>query len=169
MTYIRNIKENESGRMEGEVDLGAIKQNIIVMFDKKAPIDYVKSQLEYLWSLDDKIIKKMCFYADLYRKDIMEECPDQDYPEGLERVKDPLELWEYMGITSLKVDLYKNEDVKKVRVLNLIGWCDWDEENGIEWLIKEDEVVYVGANDWVNIWYSPYEDNLFNYVSKDWL
>ncbi len=104
-----------------------------------------------------------------YRKDIMEECPDQDYPEGLERVKDPLELWEYMGITSLKVDLYKNEDVKKVRVLNLIGWCDWDEENGIEWLIKEDEVVYVGANDWVNIWYSPYEDNLFNYVSKDWL
>ena len=74
-----------------------------------------------------------------------------------------------MGITSLKVDLYKNEDVKKVRVLNLIGWCDWDEENGIEWLIKEDEVVYVGANDWVNIWYSPYEDNLFNYVSKDWL
>lgn len=113
MTYIRNIKENESGRMEGEVYLGAIKQNIIVMFDKKAPIDYVKSQLEYLWSLDDKIIKKMCFYANLYRKDIMEECPDQDYPEGLERVKDPLELWEYMGITSLKVDLYKNEDVKK--------------------------------------------------------
>ena len=109
---IRNIKENESGRMEGEVYLGAIKQNIIVMFDKKAPIDYVKSQLEYLWSLDDKIIKKMCFYANLYRKDIMEECPDQDYPEGLERVKDPLELWEYMGITSLKVDLYKNEDVK---------------------------------------------------------
>ena len=44
MTYIRNIKENESGRMEGEVYLGAIKQNIIVMFDKKAPIDYVKSQ-----------------------------------------------------------------------------------------------------------------------------
>ena len=81
-----------TGRMEGEVYLGAIKQNIIVMFDKKAPIDYVKSQLEYLWSLDDKIIKKMCFYANLYRKDIMEECPDQDYPEGLERIKDPLEL-----------------------------------------------------------------------------
>ena len=92
MTYIRNIKENESGRMEGEVYLGAIKQNIIVMFDKKAPIDYVKSHLYFLWSFDDKIIKKMCFYANLYRKDIMEECPDQDYPEGLERIKDPLEL-----------------------------------------------------------------------------
>lgn len=167
MPYIRNLRENESGKMEGEVYFSAAKQDIIVIFDKKVPIDYVKMQIEYLQSLDDKVIQKMCYYANLYRKDIMEECPDKDYPQGLERIEDPLELFEYMGITSLKVDLYKNEGVEKVRVLNLTGWCDWEEENGIEWLIKEDEVVYVGANDWVNIWYSPYEDNLFNYAMKD--
>ena len=167
MTYIGNLKENESGEMQGEVYFNAIKQNIIVIFNKKVPIDYVNRQIEYLSSLDNKMIQKMCYYANLYRKDIMEECPDQDYPEGLEQIKDPLELWQYMGITSLKVDLYKHESEKEVRVLNLMGWCDWDEENGIEWLIKEDEVVYAGANDWVNIWYSPYEDNLFNYALQE--
>jgi len=166
-THIRNLRENESGEMEGEVYFSAIKQNIMVIFDKKVPMDYVKWQIEYLWSLDDKIIQKMCYYANLYRKDIMEDCPNQDYPEGLDGIKDPLELLEYMGITCLKVDLYKNESVKEVRVLNLMGWCDWDEENGIEWLIKEDKVVYTGANDWVNIWHSPYENNLFNYALKD--
>lgn len=40
--------------------------------------------------------------------------------------------------------MYSNESAKEICVLNLSGACDWDEENRIQWLIKEDEVVYAG-------------------------
>ena len=53
-------------------------------------------------------------------------------------------------------------------MLNLSGSCDWDEENGIQWLIKEDEVVYAGAYQDLSIWYSPYEkETLFNFALRN--
>lgn len=167
MSVIKNLKENEFGEMEGEVYFNAIKQDITIYFEKEVPMDYVEKQVAYLQSLDEKVIRQLCYYSDLFRKEEMEEYPDKDYSEGMDQIDDLLDLFDYMCITALTIEMYKDESVKEMRVLNLSGGCDWDEENGIQWLIKEDEVVYVGAYDGLSIWYSPYEQNdLFNYALR---
>lgn len=168
MSGIKDLKENEFGQMEGEVYFNAINQNITVLFEKEVPMDYVGKQVEYLQALDEKVVQKMCYFADLFRKEEMENYPNKDYPEGMDKINNPLELLDYFAITYLNIEMYPNESVKEVRVLNLSGSCDWDEENGIQWLIKEDEVVYTGAYDDVSIWCSYYEKNtLFNYALRD--
>jgi hypothetical protein len=168
MSGIKDLKENEFGQMEGEVYFNAINQNITVLFEKEVPMDYVGKQVEYLQALDEKVVQKMCYFADLFRKEEMENYPNKDYPEGMDKINNPLELLDYFAITYLNIEMYPNESVKEVRVLNLSGSCDWDEENGIQWLIKEDEVVYTGAYDDVSIWCSSYEKNtLFNYALRD--
>lgn len=124
--------------------------------------------MEYLQTLDEKVIQEMCYYADLFRKEEMEDYPNKDYPEGMDKIDNPLELLDYFSITELQIEMYANENVKEVRVLNLSGSCDWDEENGIQWLIKENKVVYAGTYDGLGIWDSPYEKNtLFNYALRD--
>ena len=86
----------------------------------------------------------------------------------MDQIDNPLELLDYISITDLHVEMYTNESAKKICVLNLSGSCDWDEENRIQWLIKEDEVVYAGAYQDLSIWYSPYEkDTLFNFALRN--
>lgn len=168
MPVINNLRENEFGEMEGEVYFNAIDQNIAIRFDKEVPMDYVKKQVEYLQSLDKKVIRKMCHYANLFREEEMYNYPNKDHPPNMGQIDDPLEILGCISITDLQVEMYADESAKEICVLNLSGSCDWDEENGIQWLIKEDEVVYAGAYNDLSIWYSPYDkDTLFNYALRD--
>ncbi len=70
MSEIKNLKENEFGEMEGEVYFNAINQNITVLFEKEVPMDYVEKQVEYLQAIDEKVIQKMCYYANLFKKEL---------------------------------------------------------------------------------------------------
>lgn len=70
---------------------------------------------------------------------------------------------EYMEIEGLVVNKPDNMDDIGI---NLEGSCDWDEENGIQWLIKDDAVVYTGPWSMLNIWRSPYEKSMFNYAKN---
>lgn len=168
MPVIKNLKENEFGEMEGEVYFNAINQNIVIRFDKEVPIDYVEKQAEYLQSLSKNVIYKMCYYADLFRKEEMKNYPNKDYPPNIDQIDNPLQILDYISITDLQVEMYADESAKEICVLNLSGSCDWDEENGIQWLIKEDEVVYAGAYNDLGIWDSPYEkDDLFNFALRN--
>ena len=168
MSSIKNLRENEFEEMEGEVYFNAIGQNIVIRFDKEVPMDYVEKQVEYLQSLNKKVIYNMCYYANLFRKEEMKNYPNKDYPPNMDQIDNPLELLHYISITDLHVEMYTNESAKEICVLNLSGSCDWDEENGIQWLIKEDEVVYAGAYQDLSIWYSPYEtDTLFNFALRN--
>lgn len=168
MSVIKNLKENEFEEIEGEVYFNALNQNIIVRFDKEVPMGYVEKQVEYLQSLNKKVIYQMCYYADLFRREEMENYPNKDYPPNMNQIDNPLEILDYISITDMQVDMYTSESTKEICVLNLSGSCDWDEENGIQWLIKEDEVVYAGAYNDVSIWHDSYEeDTLFNFALRN--
>ena len=98
----------------------------------------------------------------------MENYPNKDYPPNMNQIDNPLEILDYISITDMQVEMYTSESAKEICVLNLSGSCDWDEENGIQWLIKEDEVVYAGAYNDVSIWHSFYEeDTLFNFALRN--
>lgn len=144
MNLIKNLKENEFEQMEGEIYFKYLKKDISILFEKEVPMEYVIKNIEYLNNLDEKVIVSLCEYSKKFCQYMMEDYPDVDYPIGLNQVNDPLKIMGFMGILKLKVDMYRDDSI---RVLNLSGWCAWDEDNGIQWLIKEDKVVYVGSWD----------------------
>lgn len=161
MNLIKNLKENEFEQMEGNVFFDYLKKDISILFEKEVPIEYVEKNIEYLNSLNEKVMLSLCAYSMKFCKKIMLDYPDVDYLLGLKQVDSPLEILNFMEILRLKVDMYKDYNVD---VLNLSGSCAWDEDNGIQWLIKENKVVYVGPWDDLDIWYADLENVFTNYV-----
>ena len=66
----------------------------------------------------------------------MKYYPDVDYPEGMDKIENCMDILKYMSINSLFIEHCKPEN-ENVKVLNLSGCCAWDEENGIQWLVKD--------------------------------
>lgn len=163
MELIKELSENEFEEMEGKVYFQYLKKDIYIKFDKDVPLDYVYKNITYLNSINDSLMLELCKYSIKFCKTIMSDYPDVNYNPGLYNLKDTFDILNYMDIIRLKVDMYEDESIS---VLNLSGSCEWDKENGIQWLIKEDRLVYVGTWDDLNIWYSDLTDDLTNYVCK---
>ena len=53
-----------------------------------------------------------------------------------------------------------------MKVLNLSGCCAWDEENGIQWLVIDGKVIYVGTWDDLSLWNSDLNNPITNYVLR---
>lgn len=167
MELIKEVFENEFGQMEGKVYFDYIKKYITLFFDKEVPMPYVIKTVNYLNNINENVVVDLCRYSKKICEIKMKNYPDAEYPDGLSEVKDPLEIFNYMQINHLKVDMYIDESDQNIPVLNLGGSCDWDEDNGIQWLIKEDKVVYVGVWDDLDIWYCDFDDYITNYVCRE--
>ena len=163
MELIKNIFENEFEEMEGEVYFGYIGKYIHLRFGKDVPEEYVHKVAERLNEFTEEIMCKICNYSIRYCLDKLESYEDIETDIDVDEFNDCFSILEYMEIEGLVVN--KPDDLKDIGI-NLEGSCDWDEEQGIQWLIKEDDVVYVGPWSMLNIWHSPYENSLFNYAKK---
>ena len=161
MDLIKNLVENEFEEMEGEVYFNYLKKDISILFDKEVPMEYVVKNINYLNSLDESVILSLCEYSNRFCQRMMHNYPDVSYPTGLNQINNPIEILNFMEILRLKVDMYDDDSIS---VLNLSGSCDWDEDNGIQWLIKDDKVVYVGPWDDLNFWYANLDNEFTNYV-----
>ena len=161
MELIRNIVENKFGKMEGEVWFGGMDRYISLHFDKETPMDYVEKTARHLNSLDKKKLDELFGYSLAYYKDTIEGWPDIIEDIDMDGVDDIAGIKEHMEICSLTVNQPKN--LSKVG-LNLEGGCDWNEDNGIQWVLIGDEVVYVGVWRFEDIWYGDYKHADDNYA-----
>ncbi len=164
MELIKNIKENEFDEMVGLVYFKYFDKYINLRFDIDVPMEYVQKTAEKLNKLDDALMNEICRYSLAYYKDRIESYPDiiGDIKIKESDIHVASDIIKHMSFDELVVNL--PEDMSYIGI-NLGGSCDWDEENGIQWLIKDDTVVYVGPWDDLDIWYSPYEeDDICNYV-----
>lgn len=77
-------------------------------------------------------------------------------------MKTPKQVLEYVNPILLIIEKPEGEGI----VLHLELNCDWEEEHGMEWLIRDDEVLYVGSFDGVLAWdeKEEYKDLSGNYV-----
>ena len=161
MNLIKNLVENEFEQMEGDIYFNFLKKDISILYEKEVPMEYIIKSIEYLNSLDQNVMRSLCEYAKKFSRKMINNYPDVNYPIGLKNISEALEILNYMEILRLKVDMYKDDSI---RVLNLSGSCAWDEDNGIQWLIKEDKVIYVGPWDDLDIWYADLDNEFTNYV-----
>ena len=161
MELIRGIHENEYGKMEGEVYFGYIKEYIALSFKKNVPMEYVQRTAEKLNELDDKLIGKLCEYSMKFYKDKVETYPDivEDIAIEGDKILVPTDIMKYIEFGMLMVNL--PEDLSDIGI-NLEGGCEWD-ENGIQWIVKGDDILYVGPWCFQNMWRADYEDG-WNFV-----
>ena len=159
MELIKDIKENEFGEMVGSVYFKYIDEYIDLRFESDVPLEYVQKSAELLNSIQETLIDEICKYSILFCKDVLERCSKMK--KAINSLDNPKGILKYMQFDELVVNL--PEDMSSYGI-NLVGSCDWDEENGIQWLIKDDTVVYTGPWADLNIWYSHYEKFICNYV-----
>lgn len=165
MDLINNLHENEFGELEGEVYFNYFNKTIKVEIEEGVQESYVHKQIEYLNSIKDNIIFDICKFSFIFCKEEMKAYPDKNYPKGLISINKEEDIWNYMSVEKIRIELCEEED-EDINVLNLSGYCDWDEENGIQWIIKDGIVVYVGKWDDLSIWYSNMDSAITNYVLR---
>lgn len=165
MNIINSLDINDFGEMEGKIYCKPLAKELFIEFPQEVEIEYVERMIKYLNELDNNVINKLCEYSIKYCKDIMYEYPYINYSFTLKDIKKVTDILDYISIERLRIDKCE-ENNENILALNLSGSCEWSEEGGIEWLIKDNIVTYVGRWDDLNIWHSPVEDEYGNYVTN---
>lgn len=169
MELIKNIKEYEfdDSQMAGSVYFKFIGDYIDLRFDKDIPMDYVERTAEKLNTVTEEIMNTLFERSIIYCRSNLEEYKFLKRKIRLDKLEKPSDIMKYMEIIGLIVNL--PQDMSQVAI-NLEGSCRWEEEDGIQWLIRDDTVVYVGPWADIDIWYSAaFEDSLCNYAGEDYL
>lgn len=156
---IKNIKTTDCG-IEGEFEFKLFNLKTDVCADDDVEIGYMNKCIENLNSLSDEVIDKLCEYSIRYCEDYREYFEDEeiDIPEGIKG----REILKYIYPVVVGIE---NPEVK-----NSIGYsielnCDWEEEHGMEWVIRDNEVLYVSSYNGMGAWCDDYDDG-GNYVKE---
>lgn len=165
MSQIKNLHKNRYGEMEAECFFQYFNKDILLEIESDVSVEYAEKQVEYLNSMEEDIISEICKYSLLFCKEFMRAYPDIDYPEGMGEIENDKDILRFMSIDRLYVEHCKPEN-ENVKVLNLSGCCAWDEENGIQWLIKDGKVIYVGTWDDLSLWNSDLNNPITNYILR---
>ena len=97
---------------------------------------YADRCVHALNSLSEERIDQLCAYSVLYCEDFCDAVGAE--PPKLETKRDILK---HVHSVCLNVEVPEDDSV----VLRLSFECDWEEEHGMEWLIKDDKILHVGA------------------------
>jgi len=160
---LKNFRESDvEGCFEGEFDFSLFKTETNVFIDmEESDIDYVNKCIENLNSLSDEIIDKLCEYTIRYCEDFREYFEDEeiDIPKGIKG----REILKYVKPVCLGIEEPDSEDIIGYSIeLNVA----WEEEHGMEWVIKNNKVMYVSIYSGKGAWCDEedYYDDGFNYV-----
>lgn len=152
---LRNIENVKEGQ-EGEVYCRLFHQYIKLYSWKGAGMGYIEKCAAYLNSLSDEIIDRLCEASIRYCNDFCDMVGEE--PKKFENVRDVLKLIQPNGLSIPKP---KDENTP---VIDLELNCDWEEEHGMQWIIRNDEVLYVGAYNGENPWGDFTEKKEWNYA-----
>lgn len=135
MSIIKDIKRAENF-YEGKVFYNLFGIEIDVVIDlESADFEYAEKCARALNNMSEEVIGKLCEYSVLYCEDYCDEIEEE--PPTIESERDILH---YIHPESLTVDIPQDERI----VIHLALNCDWNEEHGLEWLVKDDEILHVG-------------------------
>lgn len=150
---IKNLKTNEYSELEGEAYFELFDQNILVYIDQDADIEYAELCITYLNSLSEELINKLCKASIKYCNEFLD-----DIGEDIIEFSKPTDVLPYITPNTICIPKPKN---KSEPVIDLELNCTWEEEHGMEWIIRSEKVMYVGAFNGIN----PYGDCD---AGKDW-
>lgn len=156
---------DEFGSMTGYVEFPYFQTQIEVVCSEGVTAEYAAASIRWLGEVDEVLVKEICQYAMYYLQDELESTSKGELlGEDIQQIKDPLEILHYMAFGSLYI---KPPMDAALPVLNLGGGCDWQEDEGLQCLIKDGHVVYLGSWNDMDVWNGHLLDDdqyLTNYV-----
>jgi len=141
--------------MEGEFYADVLGYEITVMFDKDISQQYVERNLQYFNHLDQEFLQGICVALKRFFDDYYEMFPDlsEDISEELSEnyKQNPMSILDYIdiGVYSFDECSIENEDVP---VIKIAGDCEWDGDEQVTIMARNNQLVYVGPWTDINIW-----------------
>jgi len=148
---------------EGVIDFPLFSEEIVVFVSEAAPLEYAERCAAYLANLPDSVIDKLCEGSIRYCESMRQHFGQMgiSIPENI-----PLrDILKYIQPGSLIVEEPEDDTVAFHLSMN----CDWEEEHGMEWCIRDGQVLYVGSFDDVSPWESKeyFKNDSWNYAVID--
>lgn len=147
---IRDLQVKPLGQVgfyiEGKVYCKLWDKDIDVDLYDDVPLDYVEKCAEAMNAMPDELIDAICRAAKRYCLDFLDdvggaELNDIELTAPIDENTHPREMLKCFEVGSLIVDVPKDNS----RIgYQLSGNCDWEEEHGIEIVILDDRLVYLG-------------------------
>ena len=139
---INNLKTNEYFELEGEAYLELFEQNIKVYIDQESDIEYAELCITYLNTLSEGLIDEICKASIRYCNEFLD-----DIGEDIIEFSKPTDVLTH--ITPNTICISKPEN-KSEPAIDLELNCTWEEEHGMEWVIRNGKVMYVGPYHGIN-------------------
>ena len=150
MEYIKNLKPTEFG-IEGEVFFSLFDEYIGIIIEEDSNEEFAGKCAKLLNGLSEPIIDHLCRASELYCNDF------------LDAIGEPQVQFEANRSVLSKVYpgglIVPEPNSTQTPVVRMELNCEWEEEHGMEWVIRDDRVYYVGAYTGCD----PYDD----FESKD--
>lgn len=153
---IEDLSKEEYG-MSGTVHSKLFDKNLEVWIEEDVSIEYVNLCAKSLNCMGDNLIEDICKAAISYSEKFCEMIGQE--PPKIEKMRDILQ---YVEFGSMHID--EPEDVG-VPVVHLTGGCEWEQEHGIEVIVRNGELIYLGAynGEWAWGEVKHYEED-YNYA-----
>lgn len=161
MLQISHLKENDCNEMIGEIFCECLKNKIQIVYDKKLSIEFINRAVAQFNKLYFVLLNDLCKYTTSYCIDTIKKYPDVEYKKELYEIETSLDILNYIQIDELKI-----QDDKGSIVFNIAGGCDWSDVKGIQWIIKDKKIVYVGPWYDFEVWSPDLDDPFFNYCNR---
>ena len=138
------ISPHFSEELEGEVVFPLFSKVIDVQGFTSESINYANECAKLLTELDESIISQLCQASIRYCNWILKVFGEEE--KSFTNERDVLKLIEPSSLII--------EDGASKPVIHMELNCEWEEEHGMEWIIRDNEVQYVGSFDGMN----PFDD-----------
>lgn len=130
--------------MEGEVFFTLFNKYIKFISDDLADLGYIEKCASSLIELNSEVIDALCQSSLRYRNDCLQLTGER--ARAFSDVKEVLSL-----ITPLTLFIPRPFKADEP-VIHLELKCDWGAAQGLEWLVRGNQVLYVGAFNRENPW-----------------
>ncbi|MGE5627695.1 MAG: DUF6985 domain-containing protein [Solirubrobacterales bacterium] len=154
--FIKNINKSELFELEGQVYFDLFCKDIQVFIEEDSNLNYAEQCAIRLNSVNEDIINSLCLASIRYCNNFLDDIGEDTLK--FDKVTDVLTL---ITPSSMSVPIPQNGSEP---VVNLELNCTWEEEHGLQWIIRGDKVVYVGAYNGVDPWGDCDIGEEWNYV-----
>ena len=134
MNNIKKLKyDKKLGLYVGKAYILPFDTELEVIVDEDVEIVYVEKCIEYINNLPQSLLNKISERAYKYYDFIRNECGDVDdiLPEKIMEHVYPL-------------NIFVEKPEADIPAFDIECGCDWEEEHGMEIIIKGDELLYIG-------------------------
>lgn len=154
MEIIRNIESGEF-EIEGEVFFRRFDKFIALSIEDDN-IDFAEKCANYLNELSDDVVDSVCEASIRYCNSFLEAIGE--LPKAFDKPSDVL------GLIYPSVLLVPYPENESEPVIHMELNCEWEPEHGMEWVIRGNKVLYVGAFNGEDPWSDFSQKETWNYA-----